>query len=217
MMDRRLAEAAKAWADDDQVIGGNISLDLCNTVSGATRDERRERLVGPLELAGWAYAAGALTPEEARKLALPSEAAAMSEGQEARACLHRMRALRASLYAALTADLGGRLAEPSDLALLAGTLAQAQQALLLTQSETGFAWTLPETASGWQRMEWRIALALPEVLGPDRPAPLRQCARCSWLFLDRSRGRRRSWCSSRRCGNRARVQRYYRRHGGTAD
>ena len=216
-MNTRLLEAAKAWDGADQLIGGNLSLDLCNTVSGSYRNERYERLTGPLELAGWAYAAAALTGDEARRLKLLAATSETLADEEALACLDRLRSLRAALYATLTAELEGRLAEPADLALLGGTLAEARQGLALTQSESGFAWTLPEEASGWQKLRWRVALALPEALGPDRPAPLRQCGRCSWLFLDRSRGRQRSWCSSRRCGNRARVARHYRRHGGAAD
>ncbi|WP_119165101.1 CGNR zinc finger domain-containing protein [Algihabitans albus] len=216
MLDR-LLEAAAAWAEADQVIGGNLSLDLCNTVSGRHRDERRERLSGPLELAGWALAAGALPRASAPALEPLVSEQEVPETGEASATLKRLRVLRAALYGALTAELDGRLADPPDLESIAGAVAEARRALRLTQSQAGFLWVLPEKASGWQELEWRIALAIPEVLGPERPAPLRQCGRCSWLFLDRSRGRQRSWCSSRRCGNRARVERHYRRHGTAPD
>jgi predicted RNA-binding Zn ribbon-like protein len=37
---------------------------------------------------------------------------------------------------------------------------------------------------------------------------LRQCERCGDVFLDRSRGRRRRWCSMQRCGNRTKVALY---------
>ncbi|MCZ0972623.1 CGNR zinc finger domain-containing protein [Streptomyces albulus] len=48
---------------------------------------------------------------------------------------------------------------------------------------------------------------------------LRQCAGegCALVYLDTSRGRRRRWCSSEVCGNRARVARHRRRAGRTRD
>jgi predicted RNA-binding Zn ribbon-like protein len=48
--------------------------------------------------------------------------------------------------------------------------------------------------------------------GPDR-ARLRRCdgARCTRLFVDRSRGERRRWCGMRGCGDRAKAAAYRRR------
>ncbi|MFD8939406.1 CGNR zinc finger domain-containing protein [Streptomyces sp. NPDC059578] len=48
---------------------------------------------------------------------------------------------------------------------------------------------------------------------PEARARLRECAAddCSRVYLDTSRGARRRWCSSERCGNRTRVARHRRR------
>jgi predicted RNA-binding Zn ribbon-like protein len=44
----------------------------------------------------------------------------------------------------------------------------------------------------------------------DEPANLRACTAdsCRMVYLDRSRGRRRRWCSMSRCGNAAKVARH---------
>ena len=48
--------------------------------------------------------------------------------------------------------------------------------------------------------------------GPDREL-LRRCddPKCTRLYVDRSRGRRRRWCGMQGCGNRAKAARYRRR------
>ena len=48
-----------------------------------------------------------------------------------------------------------------------------------------------------------------------RRRELRICAdeSCQRIFLDRSRGKRRRWCSMRTCGNRAKVTSFRRRSG----
>jgi predicted RNA-binding Zn ribbon-like protein len=34
---------------------------------------------------------------------------------------------------------------------------------------------------------------------------------CEWFFLDTSKNHHRRWCDMTRCGNRAKVQRFYER------
>lgn len=49
--------------------------------------------------------------------------------------------------------------------------------------------------------------------GPDRDL-LSRCAdpKCTRVFLDRSRGRRRRWCDMKGCGDRAKASAYRQRH-----
>ena len=72
----------------------------------------------------------------------------------------------------------------------------------------------------WQ-LEMSTPVAVPQILaiiardaidllgGADR-AFLRECAgaTCDGIYVDRSRGFRRQWCSSKTCGNQARVDRF---------
>jgi len=57
----------------------------------------------------------------------------------------------------------------------------------------------------------RIQLAAEDLFTGERLQRVRNCERCSWLYLDRSRGRARRWCSMALCGNRAKVARHYAR------
>ena len=53
-----------------------------------------------------------------------------------------------------------------------------------------------------------------DLLTSDEAARVRECAAesCSWLFVDRSRTRRRRWCDMKTCGNRNKAKLYYQRH-----
>ncbi|MFC3285755.1 CGNR zinc finger domain-containing protein [Litchfieldella rifensis] len=62
------------------------------------------------------------------------------------------------------------------------------------------------------RFRDRMALAALALLYSGRLHRLKECGRCSWLFLDQSKAQRRRWCRTEVCGNRARVERHYHRN-----
>ena len=51
-----------------------------------------------------------------------------------------------------------------------------------------------------------VVLALLDLMTRDDLDRLRECKRCTHLFLDHGRGRGRRWCSMARCGNRAKAE-----------
>jgi predicted RNA-binding Zn ribbon-like protein len=65
---------------------------------------------------------------------------------------------------------------------------------------------------------WPIARDAAELLASERVEHVRACAskRCEWLFLDESKNHRRRWCDMTKCGNRAKVKRFYVRKKGGA-
>ena len=60
-----------------------------------------------------------------------------------------------------------------------------------------------------------IALAVDELLRSPTIETVRECERCSWLFLSGGRGRPRRWCSMATCGNREKAARHYARRKAT--
>ncbi|MCP2265638.1 CGNR zinc finger domain-containing protein [Promicromonospora thailandica] len=59
-----------------------------------------------------------------------------------------------------------------------------------------------------------VARAAIEVLAGDLAAsPMKECGRpdCTRVYLDRSRGHRRTWCGMEECGNRVKAAAYRRR------
>ncbi|HMH76372.1 MAG TPA: CGNR zinc finger domain-containing protein, partial [Candidatus Udaeobacter sp.] len=60
-----------------------------------------------------------------------------------------------------------------------------------------------------------IARAIADLVVSSQSVEIRKCAnpRCVLYFRDRSRTRRRRWCSMAVCGNRMKVAAHVRRHG----
>jgi predicted RNA-binding Zn ribbon-like protein len=61
----------------------------------------------------------------------------------------------------------------------------------------------------------RLALSLADLLSAPDIGRLRECRRCTRLFLDHGRGTGRRWCSMSRCGNRAKAEGFRRRRAAS--
>jgi predicted RNA-binding Zn ribbon-like protein len=87
-----------------------------------------------------------------------------------------------------------------------------QEALTLQGTRFGWEWRDPSRAL--EAPLWPVARAAADLLTSEDTTLLRQCdgEGCGWLFLDRSRNRRRRWCTMEDCGNLDKVRRFRRRH-----
>lgn len=60
-------------------------------------------------------------------------------------------------------------------------------------------------------LETATALSALRLCGEPSPDRMKICAKCGWLFLDRSKNRSRMWCDMAVCGNRVKASRHYQR------
>ena len=72
-----------------------------------------------------------------------------------------------------------------------------------------FEWTIESLDAPLNLVLFRVALSALKLLQGKELAYLRECQRCSWMFIDRSKSHGRRWCRAEGCGNRARVARHY--------
>jgi predicted RNA-binding Zn ribbon-like protein len=175
--------------------GGHLALELVNTVYGQDG--------GPVEHNVLA------TPEDlvtfARRLGLAGEATPASP-QALRAAL----TLRQALDAVLRARLAGDAPPARARATVEAAARAALRAGRLAPHGPALAWTWP--ADDAQAPVHRLAQAAVELLtSSDDLAVLHRCAGCCWLFLARSRGAGRRWCSMADCGTEAKTRRYVQR------
>jgi predicted RNA-binding Zn ribbon-like protein len=176
-------------------VGGDVALDLCNTLAGwgDPPSRRSEWLPDYDALALWSESAGLLEPGSAGTLRRVS----VREPEAAADVVAQVRRLRGNLHTAVLDPHHRRGLRPvGDVARRAASHA---------------------TLVAGERPSWRLPvdLELP-LLAAGRAAaafltsgPLDQVRACpgegcGWLFLDH-RGRRR-WCSMAWCGNRAKVR-----------
>jgi len=94
-------------------------------------------------------------------------------------------------------------------------LASGAGASRLLRQDTGWRLGLSPGPAGPLRVLTPIARAIADLVVSSQSVEIRKCAnpRCVLYFRDRSRTRRRRWCSMAVCGNRMKVATHVRRHG----
>ncbi|GAB7042208.1 MULTISPECIES: CGNR zinc finger domain-containing protein [Catenuloplanes] len=170
-------------------IGGNLALDLLGTLKWR-RTEPLEGLRTPDDAARWAVEAGLVTVPPALT---PADVEAL-------------RALRESVYRLVEAVRVGTPIPPADRAAV--NAAAAGPRVLVSLAGLDARRTGAAAAIGAEVAV--AAITLVADLHAGRGPHLRECERqdCTRLFLDRSRGRTRTWCGMSECGNRVKAAGY---------
>ncbi|MEO3854543.1 ABATE domain-containing protein [Acrocarpospora sp. B8E8] len=180
--------------------GEPLALDLVNT--------RPNTPDGPLDLLATPAALGTWLALQADRLpGYPSEVAALTTADLA--AVHAVRE-----HTAIAIDHLRRGQKPPASALDGLNQAQRAAPAILELGWDGTSVTaVPHRAGAvGVRLAARLAEAAGELLSDPAFATVRACeaSDCVMLFLPAHPRRR--WCSASRCGNRARVARYYQRH-----
>jgi predicted RNA-binding Zn ribbon-like protein len=180
------------WSDH-HFIGGNLALDLANTVVYRTDAVRCEdRLLNRASLLQWCHAAG--VPFH------PSH----------RTSLGPVLALRETIDRFFRrAALSNRLDPDSwrDLIELHGRYASR---LHMSKSSDGLQPASIQAARHPTLLGLLVHSAVALTLSPGF-VKVKVCPACGWLFLDRTRSGNKRWCITALCGNRNKSRRYYAR------
>ena len=189
--------------------GGALCLDFINTLEDRPRSVQ-EHLHVAGDLIAWGEQTKVVTASEAAQL----RRWASRRPKDAAAALDDAKALRESLFRVFHAALEGRTPPARDLARLNGVLAEGLAQLRVAVDGGGFGWRWEGRDAGLDVLKWAAARSAGDLLVSPERHDLRECGSdvCSWLFLDRSRTKRRRWCNMRTCGNRAKARRFYERH-----
>lgn len=189
------------------LIAGNVCLDFVNTL-----DDRhfkpKELLETYVDLARFGEDTGLLQPSQLDQLYERSDA----EPERAQEALLRGRELREVIHDVFWAIINQRPVPAVALARLNDYVQTASRHTRLIPAKSGFEWRFDEVAD-FDSVLWPIARSAADLLVSDRLAYVRACSSkvCEWFFLDTSKNHHRRWCDMTRCGNRAKVQRFYAR------
>lgn len=195
------------WRTAD-LVGGHPALDFVNTAGGATKARDVELFPDYASVLRWCAVSGVLSEREIVSL---RERAGVNPG-EANEAVERLRDFRESLHRCLTAELAGAAWPGKDGALIESVMRSALAQASAANDGQRFYWKASLKQCGLVLILARLAIASEELLRSDDRSRVRCCDRCSWLFIDRGRGRPRRWCSMATCGSRAKSARYYQRH-----
>ncbi len=183
---------------------------LCAVFVNTASAKRRARDAGPLTtwegLLAWAEESCVLGSAEAELL----EHAGENPGYAA-AALHRVASLRLLIERILLALASDREPDPSDLGALNAELARGSHLLVRTAGGYRWVWS-PRDGDDLDRLLLPVVASTAEVLASADRRRVRRCGGkdCDLLFVDRTPGSHRRWCSQESCGRPARARRRYR-------
>ena len=190
--------------------GGNLALNFANTVSDRASANAREKLTDYNRLVFFGIDSGVLTRVD-RLFALAGESPGLGKS-----VLQKAVQFREALYAIFSAVVEHRTIPGNALALLNVMLQEAGEHGRLVSRDRRFVWEWMYMDSYLDSMLWPIARAAADLLMSDEIQNVRICAAsdCGWLFVDRTKNRRRRWCDMKVCGNRVKARRHYQRLKG---
>lgn len=198
------------------LIAGNVCLDFVNTL-----DDRyikpKELLETYADLARFAEDAGVLDSRRVDQLRERSEA----EPDRAQETLLWARELREAVHDIFFAIVHKRPVPVGALGRLNADVQNAAGHMSLVPVANGaknrYEWAF-EDLREFESVLWPIARAAGDLLASDQLPFVRTCfsKSCEWFFLDTSKSHHRRWCDMTRCGNRAKVQRFYARQKKTS-
>jgi predicted RNA-binding Zn ribbon-like protein len=180
----------------DATQSGHPFLTFINTVTDDGKTRERDSFGNGVELLAALKAAGL---EEAREAPGPGQ-------------LRTLRHLREAGYSVLSAIAAGRRPPHEDRLALEAAIKSAMSDATLVFDGARSRWRCGPLGG----LHDALALAAADLLQSADLSRLRECRRCTHLFLDHGRGTGRRWCSMARCGNRAKAQSFRERRRSAA-
>ncbi|HTW59474.1 MAG TPA: ABATE domain-containing protein [Terriglobales bacterium] len=196
------------------LMGGPVCLDFINTLDDRFKSEPKELLASYVDLVRFAEDTGILGSPQVDRLFALSQGSPEAAGRALRAGIQLREAMYAVIWAVMT---NKPVPQGALITLNQYVQAAAQHSFLvqsgLVQAKGRFEWRFEDAAGNFDAPLWPIARSAAELLASEELEFVRACASetCQWLFLDVSKNHRRRWCDMTRCGNRAKVRRFYRR------
>ena len=192
-----------------ELIGGAVCLDFINTLDDRFSSQPKELLKSYIDLARFGEDTGVLSDVQVDRLF----AASMQYADEAQRALRSAIELREAMYQVFWALIKKKPVPARPLIVLNSYIQQAAQHLNLVAHSGHFEWQFEEASNNFDAPLWPIARSAAELLASDRLQFVRACASktCEWLFLDESKNHGRRWCDMTKCGNRAKVRRFYKK------
>ncbi|MGB5161067.1 MAG: ABATE domain-containing protein [Thermoanaerobaculia bacterium] len=191
-----------------EMTGGALCLDFANTLGDRPRSTE-EHLGSYKDLLQFSRQAGSLPVEALDELEHLSE----EYSRKATSAFRRAIKVRETLYRIFGCLACDQEPQLEDIRFLNSELHRTLPQLEIRAKDGAFDWVWAGHADAFDRPLWPVVRSAAELLASEDVTSVRECASetCSWLFVDRSRTRRRRWCDMSTCGNRAKARRHYQR------
>jgi predicted RNA-binding Zn ribbon-like protein len=188
-----------------KLIGGQLSLDLINTVSWPGTNREHDWLEPATNLTVWGQAVGLIDNAARDRIDNSLE---KSDGA-AKAQVESVKSVRTTLRDAIWPLAIGEVPTPKTIRRLNQLLEQTSRQRFIDPETLQWRWATPTTVEGiLAPVVWNAG----EVMTGVDPQRLGRCPSCDWLFHDTTRNRSRRWCDMGDCGSRDKALRYYHRN-----
>ena len=190
-------------------IGADLAVDFANTVYSP--GDPAGSLHSWNDLIDFVELRGGVAPGDGAVLRSMGE----TDARRCAAAFAQVMQLRETIRAMLGAMASKRSLRARWVAEVNQALASGAGASRLLRHESGWRLGLSPGPAGPLRVLSPLARAIADLVVSGRSVEIGKCAnpRCVLYFRDRSRTRRRRWCSMAVCGNRMKVAAHVRRHG----
>ena len=187
------------------LIAGNVPLDFVNTLDDR-HTQPKELLEHYSDLARFGEDTGLLDPIQADRLVKRSS----KFPDLAEEALRRAKQLREAIHDVFWALINHRAVPAAALVTLNAGARLAAEHLRLVPIDGAFEWRFDDLED-FDILLWQIARSAADLLASDQLPFVRACSskECEWFFLDTSKNHHRRWCDMKRCGNRAKVRKFY--------
>ena len=182
-------------ADKNTFIGGHRALDFINTVDDQNKQREINKIADWDSFLAWAQASS-MVKDDFLKVLKNDIASGDKES-----LLLEIQELKEITYAALKFLLCAHKGQNLAMQTLQGRIKKAIENSSLENKGNNFKWIADTGNVGW--ILDLITLSIENLLCHEDLSKLRQCKRCTWMFLNSGRGKGRQWCSMGTCGNRA--------------
>lgn len=206
-------KVARRRAPRFELTGGAVCLDFINTLDDRYSNEPKELLKSYTDLARFAEDSGILSERQVDRLSEKS----MQSRESAEEALTAAIRLREAMHEVFWALIWKKPVAAGALYVVNQYAQEAARHLNVVATGKAFEWRFEESED-FDAVWWPIARSAVELLASDQLQFVRACASktCEWLFLDESKNHRRRWCDMTKCGNRAKVRRFYTRQKRTS-
>lgn len=192
------------WTEDD-FIGGHFILDFLNTVGDESKSRDVNRIASWNELISWLQQARLINNQEADWIH------ERFKNKDLNSALEKLLKFRELAYAVLSSYAANQEVPFAHLQQLGATFKAAIKHATFQKITTSFEWSTSYAENDIDFIYTRLVLGLSDFMQSQNINRVKECGRCTWLFVDRAPGVGRRWCRMNACGNRAKAERFRHR------
>jgi predicted RNA-binding Zn ribbon-like protein len=190
---------------DIKLIGGEVCLDFINTIHDRSLENSVDYLDGGYAaLLQWSEYAGVWD----RKVILKLLSEHRIQHEKSHVYQHAIR-LRKNLFDIFSSIADHKKPPPAALSTFNVFLSSAflHKNVVAHKNEYISGWKLSDNSADW--LLWPIIESAYLLITGYQLQKIKKCPACFWLFVDKSKGGKRKWCSMDTCGAIDKSKRYY--------